>query len=128
MFQFSKKYKLTSKKSIDSLFLNGKKINNNMFRLLWQYETQTVEGPAPFKILIVVPKKNIQLASTRNNIKRKMRESIRLNKSFLDKSIFQKQNTLNIAVIYQNYDKTDFQIANKHIKLAFRNLTREICN
>ncbi len=128
MFQFSKKYKLTSKKSIDSLFLNGKKINNNMFRLLWKYEAQTVEGTAPFKILIVVPKKNIQLASTRNNIKRKMRESIRLNKSFLDKSIFQKQYTLNIAVIYQNYDKTDFQIANKNIKLAFRNLTREICN
>ena len=99
-----------------------------MFRLLWKYEAQTVEGTAPFKILIVVPKKNIQLASTRNNIKRKMRESIRLNKSFLDKSIFQKQNTLNIAVIYQNYDKTDFQIANKNIKLAFRNLTREICN
>ena len=128
MFQFPKKYKLTSKKSIDSLFLNGKKINNNMFRVLWQYEVQTVESPAPFKIIIVVPKKNIQLASTRNNIKRKMRESIRLNKSFFDKSIFQKQNTLNIAVIYQKHDKIDFQIANKNIKLALRNLTREICN
>ena len=87
-----------------------------MFRILWQYEAQTFESPAPFKILIVVPKKNIQLASTRNNIKRKMRESIRLNKSFLDKSIFQKQNTLNMAIIYQNHDKTDFQIANKNIK------------
>ena len=101
MFELPKKYKLTSKKSIDSLFLNGNKIENKVFRLLWQYEEEVVKNPAPFKILIVVPKKNIQLSSTRNNIKRKMRESIRLNKPFFDKSIFQKQNTLNLAIIYQ---------------------------
>ena len=128
MFQLPKKYKLTSKKSIDSLFLNGKKINNKMFKLFWQYEDETIEDPTPFKILVVVPKKNIHLASNRNNIKRKMRESIRLNKFFFDKSICQKQNTLNIAIIYQKYHKIDFHIANKNINLAFRNLTREICN
>lgn len=128
MFDLPKKYKLTSKKSIDRLFSNGNKIENKVFRLLWQYEEEAVKNPAPFKILIVVPKKNIQLSSTRNNIKRKMRESVRLNKPFFDKSIFQNSNTLNLAIIYQKQEIIDFCVAKKNIKSAFRNLTQEICN
>ena len=119
MFDLPKKYKLTSKKSIDRLFSNGNKIENNLFRLLWQYEEEVVKNPAPFKILIVVPKKNIQLSSARNNIKRKMRESVRLNRPFFDKFLFQNSNTLNLAIIYQKQEIIDFYVAKKKYKISF---------
>tara|TARA_B100001287_G_scaffold125709_1_gene105940 strand:- start:858 stop:1244 length:387 start_codon:yes stop_codon:yes gene_type:complete len=128
MFHLPKKYKLTSKKSIDRLFSNGNKIENKVFRLLWQYEEKVVNNPVPFKILVVVPKKNIQLSSTRNNIKRKMRESIRLNKPFFDKFLFPKNNTLNLAIIYQKQETIDFYVVKKNIKSVFRNLTLDRCN
>ena len=117
MFELPKKYKLTSKKSIDRLFSNGNKIENKVFRLLWQYEEEAVKNPAPFKILIVVPKKNIQLSSIRNNIKRKMRESVRLNKPFFDKSLFQNSNTLNLAIIYQKQEIFDFYVGNNKLEI-----------
>ena len=57
-----------------------------------------------------------------------MRESIRLNKPFFDKSIFKNSNILNLAIIYQKQEIIDFYVAKKNIKSAFRNLTQEICN
>ena len=58
MFDLPKKYKLTSKKSIDRLFSNGNKIENKVLDYYGNMRLKVVKNPTPFKILIVFPKKH----------------------------------------------------------------------
>ena len=44
-----------------------------------------------------------------------MRESVRLNRPFFDKFLFQNSNTLNLAIIYQKQEIIDFYVAKKNI-------------
>lgn len=72
---------LRSKLEIQHLFENGKSIIEYPLKLVYQikpltdYSDETVDR---FKLIFVVPKKNIKESVHRNRIKRKIKESFRL--------------------------------------------------
>ncbi len=77
-----KKYQiLRSKKEIDYLFENGKSIVQYPLTLVYnldllsKYDYQKTNR---FKVLFVVPKKNVKKSVYRNKVKRKIKESFRL--------------------------------------------------
>lgn len=78
-YGFSKTEKLTGKKKIEGLFKKGSSFYLGDFQV--RYLVSEVEQP--HRILISVPKKNFKRAVDRNLLKRRIRESYRLNKHLL---------------------------------------------
>ncbi len=82
-FSFSKEERITNKKIIQKLFNSGEKIN--LFPFDFRY---LIDGGNTNKVLISVSKSKISSSVKRNLIKRRIRESYRLNKLKLEKNGF----------------------------------------
>ena len=119
MFSFKKEERLSSKKTIDSLFKKGHYLTEYPFKLIW-IETK-LSSKSPVQICISVPKKHQKLAVNRNLIKRRTKEAYRLNKATIC-DYFAKQNTqLAIMLIYQSNKILDYNdIKNKIIVILPR--------
>lgn len=74
--KFPKNEKLKSRKTIETLFSEGKSLKKYPLRLLY---TES-EGAEITQAAFAVPKRTFKLAVTRNRIKRQMREAYRLQK------------------------------------------------
>ena len=77
-YTLSKDEKLKSKKLIERLFKEGKRIQSFPLQLLYLKVDHVSE--IPVKVAFSVPKKRIKLAVNRNRIKRQMREVYRKHK------------------------------------------------
>ena len=78
-FSFSKDERITNKKIIQNLFESGKKIIFSPFILKYLNERKESEN----KVLISVSKSKIKSSVKRNLLKRRIRESYRLNKNII---------------------------------------------
>jgi ribonuclease P protein component len=78
MYTFTKEERLCNKGLIDKLFHNGSSFLCYPFKASWLYITEPQQFPA--QILFSVSKKRYKHAVDRNLIKRRMRETYRLNK------------------------------------------------
>ena len=90
---FSKEERITSKKVIDKLFATGKKISLYPFDIRYVLEKKNLFN----KVLITAAKGKIKSSVKRNLLKRRIRESYRLNKSVLNVNT-----KCNIAFIYSS--------------------------
>jgi len=90
-FTFTKEERLCSRKDIEALILRGHASFLYPFKIHW---ILTSDQNEPIKIAFAVPKKRFKRANQRNLIKRRMRESYRLQKPFL----IAKLGTLNLQV------------------------------
>ena len=81
MHLFNKSERLNNKIVINNLFENGASIALSPFRLIWIEHNNSNQPIA--KTLISVPKRNVNLATQRNLIKRRVNEAFRLNKERL---------------------------------------------
>ena len=93
-------------------------------RLVWKVEENT--DKEAIKSIIVVPKKKLNLASTRSIVRRRMKEAYRLNKIELEASLNSKNIQLNIAVIYQEEEILPYKVIEEKIKLILGRLSEEI--
>jgi ribonuclease P protein component len=94
--RFRKKERLCSRKAIGELFESGKTIKQFPFKIVYSYASYE---QSPVKIAISVPKKIFKRAVKRNFIRRRIRETYRLNKHILYE-VLERKITLNIIVIY----------------------------
>lgn len=78
--KFPKNEKLKSSKAIEQLFSNGKNHFKYPLKVFYIPEPTAKKNKAAF----AVPKRNFKLAVDRNRIKRKLRESYRLNKYLIE--------------------------------------------
>ncbi|KUO66442.1 MAG: ribonuclease P protein component [Lutibacter sp. BRH_c52] len=84
-FTLGKDEKLKSRKLIEHLFAEGKRVKSFPLQLI--YLKISHDSEFPVKVGFSVPKKVVKLAVDRNRIKRMMREAYRLNKYLISENI-----------------------------------------
>ena len=111
---FSKEERITHKGDIEKLFISGKKLN------LFPFDIRYYSGKMGSlnKVLISVSKKNIKSAVKRNLIKRRIKESYRLNKKQLSNSGY------SIAIIYVDNKILKFKKIDDFIKKVLKNISK----
>ncbi len=89
-----------------------------------KFPSQNIEGELRFGVSI--PKKKFKRAVDRNEIKRLVKEAIRLNKTFLQESLYTKEISLHVMVVCY-FDKIPNYISvEKRIKQLLERLTKRI--
>ncbi len=94
----SKEERLSGKVTIDALVKGGKWTGTDHFKACVLTET----GSGVNRIMVSVPKKNFKRAVKRNLLKRRIRESYRLQKDLLS------ANGVDILFVYNHTDILDF--------------------
>ena len=84
-FTLGKDEKLKSRKLIEHLFGEGKRVKSFPLQLI--YLQISHDSEFPIKVGFSVPKRVVKLAVDRNRIKRMMREAYRLNKYLISENI-----------------------------------------
>ncbi len=121
-FTLGKKERLKSRKSIQQLFNEGKKINLVPYRIFY-----TLSPPADERILLFgvgVSAKNFKRAVDRNRIKRLTREACRLQKlSLLDK-LKEGDIQLNVFFIYTGKELPEYKDVYQKIGMVLSKLEK----
>ena len=123
----TKKERLCGKSVISDLFNSNDTLFCYPFRCLWSIR-QPKEGDASeveascVSVLFSVPKKKIKRANKRNLIKRRMKESYRLNKHSLTESLSASNRSINMALMYVSTDIIDYH----KIEAAIKTLLHEL--
>lgn len=100
-YTFSKGMRLSSKKAIDSLFLEGNTFVSGPFRVFYRLHKPEHPDVSLCRIAFSVSKKRLKSAVHRNLIKRRLRESFRLQYPHLLKpALEQSGQTLLLLCIY----------------------------
>lgn len=83
---FTKRERLSSFREIQALMKKGESFFHYPFKVVYQHIPQEAadNGEAPNAIIVSVPKRNFKRAVKRNLLKRRIRESYRLNKGLLE--------------------------------------------
>ena len=113
-FSLNKSNSLKSTTEIDDIFKNGQKISSDFISL---HYIETVEKK--LKVAFSVGKKSHKLASTRNRLKRLMKESFRINA----KHLIDSDAGYNFVFVYFGSEKVHFtkvEECMKSLLLSFR--------
>ncbi|MCK9612561.1 MAG: ribonuclease P protein component [Bacteroidales bacterium] len=113
MHSFCKEERLCSKKSIEKLLSEGKKIYYPTFTVKWMEVFG--ENIPEIQLLTVVPKKKFKKSTNRNLIKRLIREAYRNNKQILDVTLKEKNKKIALMLLYkgeiiETYKQTEEKI------------------
>jgi ribonuclease P protein component len=120
-FSYPKNEKLKSRKTIDSLFSEGKTVSKYPLRLV--YKETSFEDNVPLKIGVSVSKKHFKNAVDRNYFKRVLRECYRLNKHLLIENLDK-----NFAVLffYQTKERLSYDEINEKTIQLFEKFRKSI--
>lgn len=126
--RFGKEYKLCSKKIIERLFKDGKRLSSFPFGLTYGYEVLPNEE-IPFQIVISVPKRNFKRAHDRNRIKRLMKECLRKNKHILEDFLTRESNKnrqMALFLVYRFNEELDYETIMRKMSKLLLTLTTTI--
>ncbi len=122
---FKKHERLKSHKVITELFNSGKIIHSHPLKVLYLLSDEVnTEFPAQFAVS--VSKKNFKRAVERNYIKRKVRETYRLNKHLFYKELIQNNKKAYLFVIYTATEDLHITFIEKGIKNLITKLLKKI--
>ena len=109
--KLEKKERLCSFNEIDSLMKNGLNFFNYPFKVVYQQVSLEQESPS-VKILVSVPKRNFKRAVNRNYIKRRIKESYRLNKSLIQVE----NKSINVLFVYVGKQIAEYSFIETKLK------------
>ncbi len=126
-YTFSKTERLNNKKKINLLFEQASSVKTSYFTVLYLL-TDNTKSPdnSPVQVLISVPKRLCRLSVHRNLVKRRIRESYRLQKHTVIQSIPNTNKQLLLAFIYQTSEILDFKTIDTSIREALTQINEEI--
>lgn len=122
---FGKSYKLCSKKKIDETYRSGDVVKSFPFFSKCLFAQSNTPH---FQVVFVVAKKKFKLATTRNRIRRYIRESVRLEKHILESALEAKKMELNLFLAYNGEPELNLEDTQKAIRKLFNKITHEIEN
>ena len=123
-FTLGKEERLKSRKQIEQLFNEGKKISVTPFRILYLFFTPHTTSHSPLSFGIGVSNKNFKRAVDRNRIKRLTREAWRLQKNELKEKMKTTGKHLNIFFIYTGKELPDYQLVKDKLAVALKKLEK----
>jgi len=124
-YSLKKIERLTGKKNIEQLFLTGNHFKIKSFKIFWQIADENTEDSRSH-LLISIPKKVQKLSVNRNLIKRRIRESYRINKEpFID---FLSENNIVVhwGVIYLSAEILSYKVIETQMILTLRQIIKAI--
>ena len=127
---FPKRERLKSLKQIQACFSHGKIVRSGCIKAHWRIEIaedQETSGASLLKAGFSVPKKKFKRAVHRNQVRRKIKEAFRLNKSPLYPYLpLNKQ--LHIFFIFTKQDALPFNIIEKDLKTVLNQLINHLAD
>jgi len=120
---FRKDERLCKKILITELFNQGKSFNIYPFRVTWMLAELPTEYPA--QLLISVPKSFLRRASSRNTVKRRMRESYRKNKNILYEYLVENKVKIAFAVTYTQKEILPYHLLQEKIIVLLQRLKED---
>ncbi len=123
-FSLHNSEKLKHKKTIDSLFQNGKAIFVYPFKII--YTTKELHESFSMKFLVAVPKRNFKKAVDRNLLRRRTKESIRLQKNDFIAFLKNENKSCEIIFIFQGNEKMQYNEINTSILKGLEKLKNQI--
>jgi ribonuclease P protein component len=120
---FTKSERLCSKKIIEDIFANGKKLKAFPFVANFLIiDSKDCDWDNQVKIVISVPKKKVRFANKRNRVKRQIKEAYRLNKSTFYSELNNKNKHLALFLIYLGKEKEDYQYLEQKLKTTLNKI------
>ena len=121
-YTFQKNERLCSKKMIERLFAEGKSLF--VYPLKAVILKTPLKSDFPCKVAFAVSKKSFKRAVMRNLLKRRMRESFRLNKPVFYNEIG--ENQIALFLIYTSKTEEDYPVIESATKKILKKLVREL--
>jgi len=118
---FCKEERLYGKRLFDNLLRDNKNFVRYPIRVLYRIRENKSSFPA--RIAVSVGKRRFKHAVDRNIIRRKIKESYRLNKSEFFELIPDNM-SIDILFIYLDYNILDYDTINKALKASLEKITR----
>ncbi|MDD3740055.1 MAG: ribonuclease P protein component [Bacteroidales bacterium] len=123
-FSFNRKSILRLKSEIQELFDNAERIDYGDFKVLC-YPKNNI-SPGIFQVFISVPKKRLNKATDRNVVKRRIRESIRLNYQDLELLCINNSIRLFYGVIWNRDYICEYKLIEQNIVLSLQDIYNKI--
>ena len=120
---FSKKDRLYKSSRIESLFLEGERLYESPFKVIWD-ESDSLDSI--IKIAVSVPKKGLPKANQRNHIKRLVREAFRKQKSYFTEKLQFKNKAIILILIYTLPSILSFAEIEDKISVTLHRLLDEV--
>ena len=125
-FSLSKNERLKSKKNIDTLFLQGKAFFDFPYSAKYILFDELIHPDEALKLVASVPKRKFKRANKRNTIRRRLKESYRLNKVGLKQQLIDKNKSMHLLITYNANEELPYQEMNEKMKKVLEILIEKI--
>lgn len=123
-FSFKKAERLKSRKTIKQLFSNGHSYAVYPLRLVWIPTENRAETPVRFALSVA--KKRVPKAAHRNVLRRRIRESWRLNKHNLYQKLDGQEQGFAFMILFTGKGDTPFETIEQSMKMIIKRFPKRM--